>query len=107
MNTNAQEKRICCICGRPIEEEANGWNYGHNPDPVATGPDDRCCGVCDWFVVQPARIRKSSAWEKALEYANGDIQEGREFFKDMEADLQSATEDDIKRAEYARMYFMG
>lgn len=40
----------CAVCGGILE----GW--GSNPDPLATGDNDRCCRECDLRFVIPARI---------------------------------------------------
>ena len=46
------EPKICCICGRPIE------NYGNNPWPVVEDPDEKCCDVCNYTEVIPARLTR-------------------------------------------------
>lgn len=43
----------CCFCGATIEF----W-HSHNPDPVATGETDRCCGTCNGNKVLPARFEE-------------------------------------------------
>lgn len=42
---------ICCLCGEEILDP-----YGHNPYPLATNPEDRCCETCNDTKVIPARI---------------------------------------------------
>lgn len=58
----ANEKKYCCICGKPLE------GFGNNPDgAVWKTPDgeiqfpefeanDRCCDVCDGKYVIPGRL---------------------------------------------------
>jgi hypothetical protein len=41
------DKIICCICGSSILEES------HNALPIRSG---RCCELCNWSEVVPARI---------------------------------------------------
>ena len=43
----------CAICNKEIEVQHSGYDRGHNADPVK--PDERCCEVCNWTVVIPAR----------------------------------------------------
>lgn len=52
----------CSICDGEIEKKfdpqgAMYWDKGHNPDPVKTGEDDRCCDVCNEQVVIPRRLK--------------------------------------------------
>lgn len=42
----------CSICQKEIENN-NGWDKGHNAEPVNNG---RCCDVCNATVVIPARL---------------------------------------------------
>lgn len=42
------EKKICCLCGKPFTE------FGNNPAPFE---GDRCCDDCDNRIVIPERIR--------------------------------------------------
>lgn len=46
----ANDKYICCICGK----EFIGW--GNNPYPVVKDEDARCCDDCNVMYVIPARI---------------------------------------------------
>ena len=48
-------EKICVICNNPITPDPNGWDGGHNADPVAKG---RCCGDCDDRVVLVARLKQ-------------------------------------------------
>ena len=41
---------ICCLCHKPI------IGYGNNPWPISTNPEDRCCDVCNYTKVIPARL---------------------------------------------------
>jgi hypothetical protein len=45
----------CCICSEEIAKQGNGWEHGHNADPVADG---RCCDVCNTMSVIPARLKR-------------------------------------------------
>ncbi len=52
----------CCICGGDVDKHYTPqgvmyWDKGHNPDPVKTGEDDRCCDACNTNVVIPARFK--------------------------------------------------
>jgi len=52
------EAPSCCLCGGPCEpwhEEPTG--YGHNPDPLGNGEDDRCCDYCNASKVITARLK--------------------------------------------------
>lgn len=42
----------CSICQKDIENK-NGWDKGHNAEPVNSG---RCCDICNATVVIPTRI---------------------------------------------------
>jgi hypothetical protein len=44
----------CVICGSEIMREWNGWDGGHNAEPVKEG---RCCAPCNYTIVVPTRIR--------------------------------------------------
>jgi hypothetical protein len=44
----------CSICQKPIETR-NGWDQGHNANPVNNG---RCCDHCDKTVVIPSRLQR-------------------------------------------------
>jgi len=51
----------CCICNSEIEKQQSSdgrvfWDKGHNPAPVMTGEDDRCCGDCNCAIIIPARL---------------------------------------------------
>lgn len=50
-----QEKYICCICGK------TSYGYGNNPDPVNTDSGARCCDICNYGMVIPARIERMQA----------------------------------------------
>lgn len=51
---NTEDKPIiCCICNNPIGEEPEGWEQGHNAQPVKDG---RCCTTCNYTVVIPRRM---------------------------------------------------
>jgi len=64
----------CAICKGKIEKEfaPDGtvfWDKGHNPAPVKTGPEDRCCAACNWAVVVPARIL--AGWKGGAPWKGG------------------------------------
>ena len=44
----------CSICNLEIPVQVNGWDQGHNAEPVTDG---RCCGSCNASVVLPTRIK--------------------------------------------------
>ena len=44
----------CVICKDPITPDRNGWDGGHNAQPVAKG---RCCGTCNDTKVIQARLK--------------------------------------------------
>ena len=46
---------ICVICKEDIGVQANGWQHGHNAEPVEDG---RCCSDCNQTAVIPARIEE-------------------------------------------------
>ena len=46
-------KKICIICTKKIEVDANGWEHGHNAWPVKEG---RCCEGCNTDLVMMARL---------------------------------------------------
>tara|TARA_Y100001951_G_C11195117_1_gene213824 strand:- start:383 stop:595 length:213 start_codon:yes stop_codon:yes gene_type:complete len=45
---------ICVICNDPITTDPNGWDGGHNAQPIAEG---KCCADCNDRVVIVARLR--------------------------------------------------
>ena len=47
-----QNKYTCCICGKEY------YGYGNNPDPVNTDSGARCCDICNYGMVIPARIER-------------------------------------------------
>ena len=47
--------KTCVICKHPIGVDRNGWDGGHNAEPVTEG---RCCEECNWNHVVPARFRQ-------------------------------------------------
>lgn len=55
MVNNNEELLKCSICGNTIEVNAYGWKYGNNAQPVNDG---RCCDLCNFMYVIPARINK-------------------------------------------------
>jgi len=44
---------ICSICKEIIQPDPDGWNGGHNAQPVNDG---KCCYVCNERVVTPTRL---------------------------------------------------
>ena len=44
---------VCVICKEPVTPDPNGWDGGHNAQPVAEG---QCCGDCNDRVVTVARL---------------------------------------------------
>lgn len=51
----------CSICKEPIEIEINGWDQGHNAEPINSG---RCCRHCNFHQVVPARLKQMIKSEK-------------------------------------------
>ena len=43
----------CSICGNEVGIDPNGWDGGHNAQPINNG---RCCGRCSDTEVIPARL---------------------------------------------------
>ncbi len=43
----------CSICKQTINPDPNGWDGGHNAEPINSGI---CCGMCNAYVVTPRRI---------------------------------------------------
>lgn len=52
MTTRASK---CSICFQPIGVDANGWDGGHNAQPINDG---RCCEACNETVVIKARLQQ-------------------------------------------------
>ena len=50
----AIKEKKCSICEQEIYPDPNGWNGGHNAEPINSG---RCCGNCNDMVVVPRRIK--------------------------------------------------
>ena len=46
---------ICDICGVDIVPTKYGWKFGHDAWPLADG---RCCDICNYLKVIPARLSK-------------------------------------------------
>ena len=38
----------CVICNEKISPDPDGWNGGHNAEPITEG---RCCGDCNAIVI--------------------------------------------------------
>ena len=71
--TDHKSMLACCICDDEIEvEPMTGWSEGHNASPVVTMDDKnneykdtdgkvvehgRCCDVCNFTKVIPARMQ--------------------------------------------------
>jgi hypothetical protein len=47
------KKIKCSICKETIMPDYNGWDGGHNAEPINSGI---CCGSCNTRVVTPTRI---------------------------------------------------
>lgn len=50
---NSNERRKCCICGKPFD------GFGNNPAPVKNS--GRCCDKCNNQTVLPARMGQIKA----------------------------------------------
>ena len=57
---DTEEAIDCAICGASIRAKDS-----HNPAPVKTGDNDRCCESCNGTVVIPARIKAIAVVEEA------------------------------------------
>lgn len=55
MKKNNGELLKCSICNNPIPVNGFGWAYGNNAQPVNDG---RCCDLCNFMYVIPARLRQ-------------------------------------------------
>tara|TARA_R110002020_G_scaffold276042_8_gene491288 strand:- start:2151 stop:2408 length:258 start_codon:yes stop_codon:yes gene_type:complete len=58
----------CCLCDGEVDKHYTPegemyWDKGHNPAPVKTGEDDRCCDTCNATVVIPARLVHAGGME--------------------------------------------
>jgi hypothetical protein len=54
------EPPVCCLCGQPCEPwHAPPTGYGHNPWPLGTDPEGRCCNTCNDTRVIPARLGRT------------------------------------------------
>ena len=42
------EHMKCVICSQRISSDPDGWDGGHNAEPVAVG---KCCGACNEIVI--------------------------------------------------------
>jgi hypothetical protein len=54
---------ICCICNQDIDVQYTSdgeveWTEGHNPEPVVTGSEARCCSFCNGAIVIPERVKR-------------------------------------------------
>ena len=54
---------FCSICVNEIDiqytqEGEVAWSKGHNPSPIKTGTEERCCSFCNATVVIPERLRR-------------------------------------------------
>jgi len=54
---NETKTLICSLCGESIKTDEFGWVGGHNPFPLGSNDDDRCCEKCNWERVIPARLK--------------------------------------------------
>ena len=43
----------CSICKEEIKHDLNGWDKGHNADPINNG---KCCGFCNDTIVSVTRL---------------------------------------------------
>ena len=41
---------ICVLCNEVIKPDSDGWDKGHNAQPVKNG---QCCGECNSYIVIP------------------------------------------------------
>ena len=47
------KKTKCSICEEIISPDLDGWDGGHNAEPINSG---KCCGFCNTRIVLPTRI---------------------------------------------------
>ena len=47
----------CYLCSAKLEEIGSGI-FGHNPEPVVKGIDNRVCSDCNFTIVIPKRIEE-------------------------------------------------
>ena len=54
-NTKIRSRAMkkCSICKEPIQPDFNGWDGGHNAEPINSG---RCCAMCNDMIVIPRRM---------------------------------------------------
>jgi hypothetical protein len=50
-DTDKTQTFTCSLCGKPAQ------GFGNNPEPLAK-VDERCCDVCNWTKVIPARLAR-------------------------------------------------
>ena len=60
MLKNNDELLKCSICGKTIEPNGFGWRDGNNAQPVNDG---RCCDLCNFIYVIPARVNQKKTLE--------------------------------------------
>ena len=53
----------CVICKAKIMPDPDGWDGGHNAEPVKVG---KCCGGCNEAVVVPMRLRQFQARKESI-----------------------------------------
>lgn len=54
----------CCLCGKDIKADSIGWDMGHNPAPVCTIENARCCDECNARIVVPYRLINKDAIDR-------------------------------------------
>ena len=54
----------CSICSKQIKSDSNGWDKGHNAQPINDG---RCCTKCNNEIVIPYRISLMMRKHKRVE----------------------------------------
>jgi len=60
----------CVICSRRITTDSNGWDGGHNAEPINSG---KCCGFCNARIVEPTQILLFNAIKLAKESKKGEL----------------------------------
>ena len=48
----------CYLCETKLTSIGNSGIYGHNPEPVVKGVDNRVCSDCNFTIVIPKRIEE-------------------------------------------------
>ncbi len=64
------KKLRCSICEEIITPDPDGWDGGHNAEPINSG---KCCGFCNARIVEPTQILVFNAINLAKESKKGEL----------------------------------